>query len=308
MVDLLSLLELMSNKSKNVWGVGLSDFKFFQSKNKKKYIGKNKVLLIFVSEKKPSISLYSSEILPQELYIDGEKLVVDIYAAAPPKIDCLVCQPFCSTRGRYDPLQAGISLASINSTACTFTLGLKKDGKPVGLTNSHCTSALTALDKNKVIGEEIVQPSPFDGGKKDDIVGEVIDLTDISKSVLNTDTAIFTLKREYQPQLACSKIKLQPGWKEPVSMMEVYKSGRTTGCNSAKIIATSACVNVQFGSSVKTFCDTIITTPFSAPGDSGSPIVSKDGFWIAQLFAGSSAVTVGIKAKNIIHEFGLSFY
>ena len=225
-----------------------------------------------------------------------------------PKIDCLVCQPFCSTRGRYDPIQPGVSLASIKSTACTFTLELKKDGKPVGLTNAHCTSIVQSLDKNKVIGEEVVQPAPFDGGTSNDIVGQVIDITDISKNVLTTDTAVFTLNRSYKPQLACSKITLQPGIREAQSMLEVYKAGRTTGCNSARIIATSACVNVQYGKDTKTFCDTIVTTPFSMPGDSGSPIVTKDGLWVAQLFAGSSAVTVGIKARNIINEFGLSFY
>ena len=306
MRTLLTILEHLQYKSKNVWGVGLSGYKFFQSKNKKKYLGENKVLVVFVSKKKPAIQLQSSEVLPQSFYYNGEELVVDVFEATPPKIDCFKCDIFCSTRSKYDPIQPGVSLAAINSTACTFTIGAKREGKPVGLTNAHCTSLLKTGKKDEILGELIVQPASFDGGTKEDAVGQVVDLTDISKHVLYTDTAVFTLNRAYNPQMACSKISILDKYKDPVSTMTVYKSGRTTGCNMAKIIATNACINVQYGDQIKTFCDIFITTPFSKPGDSGSPVVEKNGTWLGQLFAGSSSITAVIKARNIIREFNLS--
>jgi len=94
--------------------------------------------------------------------------------------------------------------------------------------------------------------------------------------------------------------------------LSVSKSGRTTALTHAECIGVGASVHVSYGHFTATFEDQDIfagtTTPFSAPGDSGSLIVGRSSLCpTALLFAGSTEITVGNPIRHVIAAFGLLF-
>ena len=82
----------------------------------------------------------------------------------------------------------------------------------------------------------------------------------------------------------------------------VQKTGRTTNFTTGKIMAVNATVDVggYTGGRVGRFIDQIILTNMSAPGDSGSLIVTQDGnVAVGLLFAGSALVTIANQIENV---------
>jgi hypothetical protein len=94
--------------------------------------------------------------------------------------------------------------------------------------------------------------------------------------------------------------------------LAVVKSGRTTGVTAATCIATGAAVRVQYDDFQASFVDQDIyqnkQAPFSAPGDSGSLILGRDGLRpCSLLFAGSAQITVGNPIRHVVDAFNLVF-
>jgi len=93
---------------------------------------------------------------------------------------------------------------------------------------------------------------------------------------------------------------------------EVHKSGRTTGYTQGvvEVIGTSIKVDYGPGKGPATFVDQIIIRGdegnFSAPGDSGSAILTRDNNFIGGLlFAGGGGITVANKISNVISILGV---
>jgi len=100
--------------------------------------------------------------------------------------------------------------------------------------------------------------------------------------------------------------------KQPTIGMNVRKTGRTTGLTLATCTAIDACVRVSYGDFTASFCGQAIfengAGPFSAPGDSGSLILTASPFHpCALLFAGNDELTVGSPLAPIVDHFSLSF-
>jgi len=98
---------------------------------------------------------------------------------------------------------------------------------------------------------------------------------------------------------------LQPG-------MQVIKYGRTTELTTGVIQALDAAVRVNYGEWEATFIHQIVVKqtdhPFSAPGDSGSLILTADkNRPAALLFAGGGELTIGNPIPQIMDAFDLSF-
>jgi len=94
--------------------------------------------------------------------------------------------------------------------------------------------------------------------------------------------------------------------------MHVIKSGRTTQRTYATCSATGAAVKVDYGHFIATFADQDLfqnaDEHFSAPGDSGSAILSDpDLMPTAILFAGGGDLTVGCPIRYAIDRFNLQF-
>jgi len=98
----------------------------------------------------------------------------------------------------------------------------------------------------------------------------------------------------------------------PTPNLFVRKTGRTTDLTRAVCTATDACVKVSYGHFAADFCEQAIfeatDTPFSAPGDSGSLIITETALHpVALLFAGNDELTIGCPLKPIVDRFNLSF-
>lgn len=92
--------------------------------------------------------------------------------------------------------------------------------------------------------------------------------------------------------------------------LAVSKSGRTTGVTRGLCVATGASVRVAYDSFTATFHDQDIfepdSGPFSAPGDSGSIIVSTGQLDpCALLFAGNDQLTVGNPIRHVADALNL---
>src|SRR5205807_2308435 len=79
----------------------------------------------------------------------------------------------------------------------------------------------------------------------------------------------------------------------------VQKTGRTTGWTTGRITAVNATVDVNYGGGrIARFHDQIITTNMSAPGDSGSLLLTWDNVAVGLLFAGSGVITIFNQIEN----------
>ena len=104
---------------------------------------------------------------------------------------------------------------------------------------------------------------------------------------------------------------------EPAINMKVKKYGRTTGQTEGTITAINATIDVSYDTGVVArFVDQIVITPgnFSAPGDSGSLIVTHvegtsvqdDREPVGLLFAGSDFITVANPIEAVLKLFNVT--
>lgn len=101
-----------------------------------------------------------------------------------------------------------------------------------------------------------------------------------------------------------------PGVVDATPGLAVVKSGRTTSVTNATCKAIHAAVKVSYGDFVATFADQDVfehkTLPFSAPGDSGSCILSADCICpCSLLFAGGGKLTIGNPMRYAVQRFNL---
>ena len=80
----------------------------------------------------------------------------------------------------------------------------------------------------------------------------------------------------------------------------IQKTGRTTNYTTGRITATNATVDVSFGAGrTARFKDQIISTCFSAGGDSGSLVTTLNNVAVGLLFAGSPTATIINQIENV---------
>lgn len=93
---------------------------------------------------------------------------------------------------------------------------------------------------------------------------------------------------------------------EPESGMKLYKRGSTTGETEGVVVDSSVSIAVDMGGYYAVFTDVYSFTNATLPGDSGGPN-KTDGGVVGITFAGTSSGSLGfgIKASNIVREFGV---
>jgi len=99
------------------------------------------------------------------------------------------------------------------------------------------------------------------------------------------------------------------GVRDLVLSESVVKWGRTTERTEGIVAGLRGQALVSYGPGRNAmFDDQIVVGPpgFSAPGDSGSAILTPDGYFGALLFAGSDVVTLGNKASTVMALLGLA--
>lgn len=240
------------------------------------------------------------------------------------------------TQNRHRPLLMGCS-TSPSTVGYAGTLGFFvrdiKEGNVGFVSNNHVLADVNRLS----LGTPIMQPGALDGGNPvKDLIGNLTRYVPIHLGGLpNTvDAAFATLDPDVKfnhadifgngnpPPIAA---KLNPGANGPILPgLDVLKTGRTTRCTTGRILA----VNVNnymvtmYPGTVARFDGQIVfdagpngNTQFSAPGDSGSLIVSgQNGMPVALLFAGSNAgghgnlgITAGNPISSVLAQLGVTW-
>ena len=215
--------------------------------------------------------------------------------------------------GVYRPAPGGVSVGHYQITAGTLGCLVSRGQQLFVLSNNH----VLANSNNGQIGDPILQPGPYDGGKiPDHVIASLSQFVpvDFSGAPNVIDAAIAQASPSLvTPQNKCfGKISTNPI--DCQQFMVVKKCGRTTEFTLGLITDCNATVRVGYGTNgTALFQDQIIVlgvpyiAPFSQPGDSGSLVVSLFGNRpVGLLFAGSATHTIVNKISNVLSLLNVS--
>jgi hypothetical protein len=291
-------------------------------------------ITVLVKEKVTLSSLKSSDIIPEE--ING--IPTDVFEVGELRLLSSI-----RTEKRR-PAQPGVGIGHYKVTAGTFG-ALVKDiatGQTLILSNNHVLANISnGKDGRARVGDSILQPGSYDGGKPDsDVIGTLerfVPLVRNSKEadcqvaslvagILNDILSIVypaytlkfvkSLKAENTVDCAVAKpvssdmvrkdileIGQVNGIAEVGEKTRVKKSGRTTGLTRGEVVATNATVSVKLSDSENgIFMDQIVATSISQGGDSGSLVLDENNAAVGLLFAGSDKATIFNRIQNVLSE------
>lgn len=292
----------------NVVGVGTS-FKQIDGRYT------NKPCIVCLVEKKVSKKLLKeSEIIPS---------TVGSYATDVIETGKIEIQT--SPTDKFRPAPGGVSVGHYAITAGTLGMWVKQADKVVMLSNNH----VLANSNQASIGDNILQPGPYDGGKEVDTIAKLKDYATISwtgnnlvdaaiaevdgdggsdpsgcpfaAAVTKTFNAVYNLfgrKTRLQAIIPHTVVDnsifgfdtMPTGIAEAYLGMGVKKSGRTTGITHGTVSVIDATVDVGYdGGKVARFVDQILTNDMSDGGDSGSVLLSEDGTKLVGLLFAGSS-------------------
>jgi hypothetical protein len=289
-------------------------------------------ITVLVREKVALSSLKSSDVIPKE--ING--IPTDVFEVGELKLLSSI-----RTEKRR-PAQPGVSIGHYKVTAGTLG-ALVKDvatGQTLLLSNNHVFANISnGKDGRARIGDPVLQPGAYDGGKLDsDVIGtlerfvplvrdskeadcQVASLVSgILNDVLNIIYPAYTLKfmkslkAENTVDCALAKpvssemvrkdileIGQVKGIAEVGEKTKVKKSGRTTGLTRGEVVSTNATVSVRLSDNENgIFADQIVATSISQGGDSGSLVLNEDNAAVGLLFAGSDKATIFNRIQNVL--------
>jgi len=216
------------------------------------------------------------------------------------------------------PVPIGVSTGNANENSAG-TIGCRvKDGSGnlYALSNNH----VYARENNAAIGEEVLQPGRYDGGKPgEDHLGNLSVYVPIvfSTSAENTvDAAIALTTADLLRTSTPANGYGTPNSGTTVASLnqKVQKYGRTTGLTKGSINGINATVNVGYSSGTARFVNQIIvysrTSAFIKAGDSGSLLVTDNAnnSPVGLLFAGDSSGKYGIANPivPVLNAFGVT--
>lgn len=260
-------------------------------------------LSVFVAQKLPSELLTSDDIIPEtigkfktDVVETGEIFAgSDIEEEVPETEEDISIQ---SLKPRVRPVKGGYSVGHHKITAGTMATAVFDERPYPGipqryyiLSNNH----VLANSNNARIGDPILQPGPYDGGRYPrDLIARLTRFVPIRfGGKLNyVDAAIAEA-----PFHNINREIYWIGYVKGISTVKVgslvQKTGRTTSYTTGRVTAINGTVNVNYGGgNVARFVRQIITTNMSAGGDSGSLLCDMNENAVGLLFAGSSRATI----------------
>ena len=214
------------------------------------------------------------------------------------------------------PVPIGIS-AGLSGVA-TGTLGVRvTDGTNVyALSNNHVFAGINSAS----IGDPIISPGDVDGGSDPtDRIGTLAAYQTIDFNG-GTNTMDAAIALTSTANVGTSTPADGYGLPSPVTAQAfvgqaVQKYGRTTGLQLGDVAATNVSVDVcylllfEFCVQEARFAGQISVSPgpFSAPGDSGSLVVTQGGNQpIGLLFAGGDGLTIATPIDLVLQRFGVT--
>lgn len=322
----------MDEFDNNIVGVGQGQ-KYVRGENTGK-----EALTILVKKKYRISELQRSTVVPKTV----DNVVTDIIEVGDIK---LLTERVSFKR----PAQPGMSLGHYKISAGTFGAVVKdkSSGEFLLLSNNHVLANITnGSDARASIGDPVIQPGIFDGGKLED--GTIAHLAKFVplhsemafprcriaqnfEVLLNKCIHIF--RQQYQVRILreseklnlvdCAvarpvnpedisaeilEIGLVAGIKEATLGMPIKKSGRTTGITFSQVLATNITLKVEMNNQKRgIFTDQILAGPMSMPGDSGSLVLTNDNYAVGLLFAGSERATMFNKIQNVLDKLDVMF-
>lgn len=274
----------------NIKGVGVSE------KIVNGWLTSDPCITVYVAAKAPLSEIQEEARVPEK--VGG--LSTDVVEIG--EIDAF---PF---KGLYRPAPGGVSVGHFKITAGTIGCLVKKGELVCVLSNNH---VLADVNQGK-LGDAIVQPGPFDGGKVPaDQIAKLTTFIPIDFTKPNTvDCAIAEAQAKLvtPPNKALGKLKL-PVVPAQLNML-VSKCGRTTQLTRGRITDTSATVRVGYGAAgtavfqKQVIVQSLNANPFSQGGDAGSLIVNEANQPVALLFAGSTSHTIANPIQAVLAALG----
>ncbi len=249
------------------------------------------VVVVFVDHKEPLGVLSTRDIIPREL--GGVKTDVvetgEFIAYQTPPAD---------RQRKFRPAPGGVSIGHYQITAGTFGCVVKDyAGRRLILSNNH----VLANSNNARLGDPILQPGSFDGGKLTDTIGGLEKFVKINFPNGDSDCPVargiggffnfwyWVSRRKTRFRIVVPEAATEPnyvdaalchpaedtdikdeildigvpvGTKRAAAGMSVTKSGRTTGTTQGVVQYTGATVRVNYGGGrTATFIDQVIITP-----------------------------------------------
>ena len=193
------------------------------------------------------------------------------------------------------PVPIGVSAGHVDITAGTIGCRVSQGCHTYALSNNH----VFADSNYAAIGDDIIQPGPYDGGSAPtDVLGHLYDFVPINISQscnVNTCNQMDAAIADVESNMLGKATPAAGGYGtprsetiEPYIGMKVMKYGRTTALTYGYIDSINATVDVNYGSTndpdyarfiyqvVIKPADDASYTAFSAGGDSGALIVGAD--------------------------------
>lgn len=214
------------------------------------------------------------------------------------------------------PVPIGVSGGHADVTAGTIGARVTDGSRLFALSNNHVFAATNGGRS----GDPVFQPGAKDGGGPDQTFARLHDFEPIRPCKLGScprnkiDAAVASTSPD---QL--DRATPEDGYGSPRSDhldakigMGVQKYGRTTGHTKGRISGIHATIDVNYRTGIARFEDQIVIGggTFSAPGDSGSLIVT-DGVLLGDrrpvglLFAGSRVSTLANPVGLVLDRFGV---
>ena len=214
---------------------------------------------------------------------------------------------------RIRPAIPGSGLGHKDVTVGTFGCLVTKKGDAYGrqyiLSNSHVLADSGVAE----IGDEIIQPGKFDGGKlATDVIATLSEFIpfDFSSGYPNlVDAAIakVTSSRSVDPEIRIIGVKPK-GVSEALSRgMRVKKTGRTTDFTTGVIQDLHYRVRIPYKSSKTNpnarrtagLKDLVLCSRYTAGGDSGSIVLNDRNYAVGLHFAGSPSTSIFCRIRNV---------
>lgn len=293
--------------------------------------------VVYVEKKLPPADLARSHMVPRK--VNG--LATDV-------VEIGVVRMLDVRTQRDRPCRPGVSIGHFKSTAGTLGAIVKdkETKKLMILSNNHVLANGSSLQKARAkIGDPILQPGPYDGGRMEDQVGTLYRYVPIEKNVTKSDcpvalalarggTGILNLvKKDYEIRfykhfhaentVDCALAKLDSTNLAMASILDVgetrgvadvrpgdkvIKSGRTTGITRGAVKSVGTTLQVEMEDDEKVwFSDQVVSDMNSQPGDSGALVLSTDQKVVGLLFAGSEKLTVFNRIHNVINRLAIEF-
>ena len=195
---------------------------------------------------------------------------------------------------RMRPVQPGLSIGHKDITAGTFGCVVERNGQRLMLSNNH----VLADCNNARLGDRILQPGKYDGGKVDkDAIAKLVEFVPI---IFDEDAAAAAMSARAlalpDAQHLISGEITSVGAPRGIAVgalgMAIQKSGRTTGHTTGQIEQIDVTSRIDYDKRTATFTGQLLASATSAAGDSGSAVLDMSGRLVGLLFAGSDRVTL----------------